>query len=275
MAIDSFECRIITGGFNHCDSSWNKTSDELDQCFKIYHPVSGNATIYLEDTQFQVKEGNIYFISGFNIKSQQCTSLMDIYWLHFIPASLYLRHLLLKAGPIHVWNINEFPFLNNFDQCIESVFKNENFTSSRIAAIPYSFEEATLHSYIFNFVADILKRFPDTGASNSKEIAKLEPAIEFMNSEFKSNPFLEIIASKASLAPNYFHRLFKKNFGLTPFNYMLRLRMEIAIRLLTTTSKSVKEVAFDAGYESEFYFYRQFKKHYKYSPGKLKKMRPF
>ncbi|MCG8310730.1 MAG: AraC family transcriptional regulator, partial [Cytophagales bacterium] len=80
---------------------------------------------------------------------------------------------------------------------------------------------------------------------------------------------------KSSLAPNYFHRIFKKNFGLTPYNYMLRLRMEMAVRLLTSTTKSVKEVAFETGYENEYYFYRQFKKHYNYSPGKLKKMRPF
>jgi AraC-like DNA-binding protein len=107
------------------------------------------------------------------------------------------------------------------------------------------------------------------------DLSKLNPSIEFMNNEFRNNPALNVIASKSSLAPNYFHRIFKKNFGLTPYNYMLRLRMEMAIRLLTTTTKSVKEVAFETGYESEYYFYRQFKKLYNYSPGKLKKMRPF
>ena len=275
MAIDSFECKIITGGFNHCDSSWHKMSDEKEQCFKIDYPVSGSATIYLEDAPFQVKEGNIYFISGFNIVSQECTSSVEIYWLHFIPASLYLRHILLKSGPVHVWNINEFPFMYDFNEYIKKVFGNKNFTSSKISTLPYSFEEVRLHSYILNFIADILKRFPDKGGSNTGDIAKLKPSIDFMNNEFKNNPSLKVIASKSALAPNYFHRMFKKNFGLTPFNYMLRLRMEIAIRLLTTTSKSVKEVAFEAGYESEFYFYRQFKNHYKYSPGKLKKMRHF
>lgn len=275
MAVDSFECKIITGGFNHCDSSWNKASDELDQCFKIYNPISGSATINLGDTQFHIKSGNIYLISGFSIVSQQCTSPMDIYWLHFIPASLYLRHILLKSGPVHVWNTGEFSFMYNFNEYVKKIFGNENFTSARILALPYSFEEATLHSYLLNFIADILKRFPDKVSATSSDIVKLKPSIEFMNKEFKSNPSLNVIASKSLLAPNYFHRIFKKNFGLTPFNYMLRLRMEIAIRLLTTTSKSVKEIAFEVGYDSEFYFYRQFKKQYKYSPGTLKRMRPF
>ena len=275
MAIDSFECKIITGGFNHCNSSWNKTSDELDQCFKIYNPISGSATINLGDTQFKVQSGSIYLISGFSIVSQQCTSPMDIYWLHFIPISLYLRHLLLKSGQIHVWDVNEFPFMDIFNRCISKVFKTENLTASMVSTLPYSFEETTLHSYILSFIADILKRFPDKGTAGSNNLTKLKPSIEFMNNEFKNNPSLDEIASKSSLAPNYFHRIFKKNFGLTPYNYMLRLRMEIAVRLLTTTSKNVKEVAFEAGYDNEFYFYRQFKKHYNLSPGKLKKFRPF
>jgi AraC-like DNA-binding protein len=96
-----------------------------------------------------------------------------------------------------------------------------------------------------------------------------------MNDEFKNNPSLEVIASKSAMAPNYFHRVFKKKFGLTPFTYMQRLRMEVAIRMLMTTSKSVKEIAFATGYDNEFYFYRQFKKYCGYSPGEMRKTKPF
>lgn len=200
---------------------------------------------------------------------------MDIYWMHFIPTSLYLRHILLNTEHVRVWNKKDFPFMNNYNKYIQHIFGSSNHKSEGITALPYSFEEAKLHSYMLSFIADILKDIPVENLSVSGEITKLDPSIKFMNSEFKQNPPLEEIASKSNLAPNYFHRVFRKNFGLTPYNYMFRLRMEIAIRLLTTTNKSVKEVAFESGYDNEFYFYRQFKKHYGYSPGKLKKLRPF
>ena len=29
MAFDSFELKIITGGYSHCDNNWNRASDEL------------------------------------------------------------------------------------------------------------------------------------------------------------------------------------------------------------------------------------------------------
>ncbi len=275
MAIDSFECKIISGGFNHCDSSWNKTSDELDRCFKVYNPVKGDAIINVDNVEHFIESGNIYFISGFNIVSQKCSSFMDIYWLHFIPTSLHLRHILLNSESVRVWDKMDFPFMNNFNEYVQRLFSSDNFKPSNITALPYSFEEAKLHSYILNFIADIIKDIPIQSLSASGEITKLESSVKFMNNEFKQNPALKEIATKSNLAPNYFHRIFKKNFGLTPYNYMLRLRMEHAIKLLTTTNKSVKEVAFESGYDNEFYFYRQFKKQYKYSPGKLKKMRPF
>lgn len=275
MAINSFECKIISGGFSHCDSSWNKASDELDRCFKIYNPVNGDAIINVDNIEHRIHSGNIYFISGFNIISQKCSSFMDIYWLHFIPKSLYLRQTLMQSDHLHVWNKEDFPFMNSFNEFVSFLFSGGNSSSSNINHIPYSYEEAKIHSYILNFVADVIRNTPAIDHSTSGELRKLEPSIKFMDNAFKQNPSLEEIAAQSALSPNYFHRVFKKNFGLTPLNYILRLRMELAIRLLTTTDKSVKEVAFESGYTNEFYFYRQFKKHYKYSPGKLKNSRPF
>jgi AraC family transcriptional regulator of arabinose operon len=275
MAIDSFECKIITGGFSHCDSSWNKKRDELDQCFKIYIPTEGDATIRIKEVDYPINSNNIYFISGFEIDSQKCATFMNVYWLHFIPTSLYLRRILLNSAPIFSWKKENIRFLDEKSSYIKSLFNPNYKDTTYISQIPYSFEEAKLHGFILNLVADVLKHNLAKETSPKAELEKLKPAIDFMNNEFKRNPALEEIAEKSNLAPNYFHRVFKKHFGLTPLNYMLRMRMEIALRLLTTTTKNVKEIAYEAGYTNEFYFYRQFKKHYNYSPGKLKKMRPF
>jgi len=275
VAIDSFECKIITGGYNRCDSSWNKSSDELDRCFKIYNPVKGEAAVIIDGTEYILESGKVYLISGFSIEAQRCSTFMDIYWLHFVPVSIQLKHILLGSKPIHIWDKKHFHFLPDFNEHLKALFTDENYTSSNISNLPYSYEEARIQSYILSFVAEAMKEIPADDLVRSKEITKLVPSIKFMDSEFKRNPSLKEIASKSNLAPNYFHRIFKQNFEITPYNYMLRLRMEYAVKLLTTTNKSVKEVAFESGYDNEFYFSRQFKKQYNYSPGKLKKIRPF
>ena len=275
MAVDSFECKIITGGYSHCDSSWNKKRDKLDQCFKIYIPDQGKANITIDGVCYEINPEHIYFISGFNLNYQKCDSFMDVYWLHFIPASLYLSRILLHSTPIYSWKKNEVRFLDEKKAYIKTLFNPKFEKTNDISQIPYSFEEAKLQGFTLNLVADVLQENSQPNNSLNDELEKIKPSIEFMNNEFKNNPSLQEIAAKSNLSPNYFHRVFKKLFGLTPLNYMLRKRMEIAVRLLTTTSKSIKEVAFESGYSNEFYFHRQFKKHYNYSPGKLKSMRPF
>lgn len=275
MAIDTYQCRIITGGKNHCDHSWNKTRDELDQCFKIYHPLKGEATIILDGDAFPVKAGHTYFISGYHIISQRCDSFMDICWLHFVPASLFLSRILMKSAPFFTWDNNDLYFLNEFDRCIQNLYGQPNDFKPHPVCLSHSFEEARLQSFMLYLLADVLKELNENQTDDPDDLCKLKPSVDFMDKHFRRNPPLEEIAGESALAPNYFHRIFKKNFGITPFNYMLRLRMDTAINLLTTTSLSIKEVAYKVGYENEFYFYKVFKKQFNYSPGKLKRMRPF
>jgi transcriptional regulator GlxA family with amidase domain len=56
-------------------------------------------------------------------------------------------------------------------------------------------------------------------------------------------------------------QLFKQNTGLTPNDYLQRLRIAKARELLTTTSQSVTEIAFAAGFASSQYFSRVFRKY--------------
>ncbi len=68
---------------------------------------------------------------------------------------------------------------------------------------------------------------------------------------------------------DYLRKLFKKEMGITPLEYMTRLRMKKAETLLSalgTREHSVAEVARLCGYEDPLYFSRVFKKTYGCSP---------
>lgn len=67
---------------------------------------------------------------------------------------------------------------------------------------------------------------------------------------------------------DYLRKLFKKEMGMTPLEYMTKLRMKKAESLLCAMSKdySVAEIALLCGYEDALYFSRVFKKHFDCSP---------
>ena len=57
-----------------------------------------------------------------------------------------------------------------------------------------------------------------------------------------------------------FRKLFKEYTGFAPSQYIQEVRMNVAKELLTNTSKSIKEIAVELGYENTDYFFIAFKK---------------
>ena len=73
---------------------------------------------------------------------------------------------------------------------------------------------------------------------------------------------------------DYLRKLFKKEMGVTPLEYMTNLRMKKAETMLTamwTKDYSVSEIALLSGFDDALYFSRVFKKHFGCSPSHFAK----
>ncbi len=81
-----------------------------------------------------------------------------------------------------------------------------------------------------------------------------------MNEHLTEPLTLDDLAARASLSPYYFTRLFKKETGFTPHEYLIAMRINSAKFLLKTTSASIKEICFLTGFASESSFCTTFKK---------------
>jgi AraC-like DNA-binding protein len=71
---------------------------------------------------------------------------------------------------------------------------------------------------------------------------------------------VEEIASRLSLNPRYMMRLFRRLTGISVWEYVLRLRVAHAQRLLITTNKKIADLAMESGFGSVAPFYAAFKK---------------
>ena len=58
----------------------------------------------------------------------------------------------------------------------------------------------------------------------------------------------------------YFRRLFKAEFGISPQKYIINLRMQNAVGLISTGYYSLQEVAYMSGYKDYKYFSVEFKR---------------
>lgn len=88
-----------------------------------------------------------------------------------------------------------------------------------------------------------------------------------------------VIISNTDLAkhiyrsPDYCVKLFSKEYGTTPYDYQLRVKMSTARRLLRNTAMSIGDIAASLGYGDARYFSGLFKKKCGVSPLKYRKTR--
>ncbi|HEX3359001.1 MAG TPA: AraC family transcriptional regulator, partial [Tepidisphaeraceae bacterium] len=88
---------------------------------------------------------------------------------------------------------------------------------------------------------------------------KIARTVDYMKQHLNEPLRAATLAGVAKMSLPHYFALFKRVVGSSPIDYLIRLRMEHARRLLAETSWSVKEVAVSLGYDDPLYFSRVFK----------------
>jgi len=80
-----------------------------------------------------------------------------------------------------------------------------------------------------------------------------------------------ILSSVANVSEDYVGQYFKMLTGINPQDYIEYQRMEMAVNLLRTTKKSIREIGRDVGYKDTAYFCRRFKMMFGIPAGKMRR----
>lgn len=84
--------------------------------------------------------------------------------------------------------------------------------------------------------------------------------VDFMEANLHRKLWLDELARSVGISPTHLWRLFKTEAGIPPGQYLQKLRMQKATRLLTTTPMSVKRISIEVGYSDKSLFGRHFRK---------------
>ena len=99
---------------------------------------------------------------------------------------------------------------------------------------------------------------------------KLQIIIDFLNDNYTEDVKIEQLSQMIALNKYYFIKLFKTFTGYTPYDYLVKIRMEHAKNLLSKSNISVNELALNLGYSSFSSFSRAFKAYTGYSPSEYR-----
>ncbi len=262
---------LVAGGFARCDEAWNKEATAIDKVFKFYFPVSGRSRLHMEAGVFEVRSERVFFVDGHRLKRQVNEIPMDLYWVHFMPQSLYLSELLRSLPSVHEWPAAGFRYWKKIWKGLGELFERNETPDHRTLSPPVTMPSlrgfCQVEAMMLHFIGDMLAAAGKESLETFQPAyQRFKPAVTYMDAHYLENPPLEEIAKQVHLSPSYFQSRFARAFGFSPHRYMLDRRMNEACRLLSRSALSVKEIAYRLGYENEFYFSRVFKKRFQMSP---------
>ena len=94
----------------------------------------------------------------------------------------------------------------------------------------------------------------------------IKEAITFIERNFQNDISIVDIANVCGINRSYFGKIFKKNIGQTPQEFLMNYRMIKATELLRLTDLSISDISKAVGYDNPLHFSRAFKNVYNLSP---------
>ena len=117
-------------------------------------------------------------------------------------------------------------------------------------------QEAVMNRLIVTLLTEFLVRTERQAMAGNE-------AIEEIRNYILENPGRELtltdLARQANLSPYHFARLFKRQVGYSPHEYVIHARLNLARFYLTSSDRTVKQIAFSCGFSSECGFCSAFK----------------
>ena len=89
---------------------------------------------------------------------------------------------------------------------------------------------------------------------------QLRRSVEFINDYFDRDLTLKEIAAAANMSKYHFAKAFRQLMGIAPHQYLVKLRIEKARKLLAIDTMSVEEIASRVGYSDKGHFVAQFRR---------------
>ena len=102
--------------------------------------------------------------------------------------------------------------------------------------------------------------------------ARVEEVRAYLEANMTRDVDIVSVARRVALSPFYLTRIFKGQYGIPPYRYLIRLRIDHATELLRESALTVTQICHRAGFNSLSHFITTFHRHVGMSPTQYRRM---
>lgn len=240
---------VLLGGFENCGSDYQIDRQDIPW-YGLEFVSRGSGVLRLGEVEEEIRPGS-FFVYGPGLPQRIVTSAenpLGKYFVGFTGSGVedFLRKYDIMPGFVSRCLKGE-PIRRAFDTLIERGVRKSTLARPLCAAVTRQLllmcrDDAT-----------------DLGDTDTLAFATYSRVKDFIYKSYLSLRKLDEIARACQLEAPYLCRLFSRFHDESPYQYLTRLRMEHASKILLTTDATVGEVAARLGFKDPFHFSRVFK----------------
>lgn len=216
----------------------------------------GSAVFKHKECEITLMNNEMILIPPYERNEYHYSDPIDALWIHF--SGTAVREI-LETYDIKPFTKYIISNSSHFLSYAEKIIKE--FQLKRIGYMN------NCNGYLLNVLTLAKRRIEEYNEKNgASTVSVLNFIVEEMKTNFADNNDISYYAKMCDLSVSRFAHLFTEKYGISPYKYLLNIRLNQAKYLLTQTNIQITENAKSIGYEDPFYFSRIFKKYIGVSP---------
>lgn len=226
---------------------------ENSECSCLEYIISGKGYVRNNDDEYTLEAGDVYFLKKgdnhlyyssqdepwekiwINIKGDLCASLVENYNL---------------KNTVKIKNLDVYHIFKSIIYKIENSDEDTKILMDEIAI-----------DFMKLIIAMKNQRVSTTGESNFSSKAK-----SYIDRNIEAKITIDNLAKLVNVSKSQLGRAFKKQYNITPYEYILKRKIDTAKSLLINTNMSIKEVANYLNFSDEHHFSKIYKQKIGKSP---------
>lgn len=211
--------------------------------FLIMYVINGKLTVFYENKTYSAAKGDIVFLNCYKEHGYKSEGNLETVWFHF-------------DG-----NISK-EYFNMIYDSIGCVISNKSYIlKDEILEIFEACKKEAINEFeIFSQICKILSGLYSVCQNNYLKQNSMKEIIEYINSNYAKEITIKDLAKKIMISEYHFIRMFKKEIGYTPHEYIIKTKINNAKIMLKSSNLTIKEIAYKCGFSSESAFSNCFKK---------------
>lgn len=215
--------------------------------FLIAYIPKGGFDWGTRDCKYHIEPNSFILMDCYDYHTFSSLEGAECLWCHFdgITARGFYNNITSRLG--NVFSMSDpYPVISK----LTSIYNT--FANSEVV------REALMSKYLNDILTEFMLYIPSEKALNYSSI--IEKIVAYINEHFVEDISVSGLADRAGLSLYYFIRIFKREVGFTPHEYILNTRIATAQYLLKNTDLPVKDICYHSGFSGESIFCSAFKR---------------